>query len=188
MNNDQYTVSDGNGYHYNIPITPPEENVEEVVLSRWEKFKKWFEIAMATKKVMMFLWALVFGVGGTAMYGTITETNPLRDAAIKLGIVDPSIKDRVTESMDNIYTIIDVEIKSLHNEINTLEKDLSNLQKTLDDHKHDYLQIPKQVSKAELKEIKELKTLVESHTHTLADTPAIGGLDEAFSRHIKDDH
>jgi len=74
-----------------------EEDAETVVLSRWDKIKKWIEIAMATKKLATLVWALVFGVGGTMAVGKITDTTPLRDAAIELGIVETSTSTVVSD-------------------------------------------------------------------------------------------
>lgn len=68
-----------------------EEDDEEAVLSRWERSKKWIEIALATKKLSMLVWTMVFGVGGTMAVGTVTDTNPLRDAAIRTGVIQPQV-------------------------------------------------------------------------------------------------
>ena len=68
---------------------PSEDDTEEVVLTRWEKLKKWFEILMATKKLAMLVWTIIFGVTGTMAVGQITRTNPLRDGAVELGMIEP---------------------------------------------------------------------------------------------------
>lgn len=68
----------------------PEEDTdhEEVVLNRWQRIKQWFEIAMATKKVAMLVWSLVVGTAGTAIYGNVTDTKPLHEAAVAVGLVE----------------------------------------------------------------------------------------------------
>ena len=66
-----------------------EEDTEEVVLTTWGKIKQYVEIALATKKVAMFVWSLIIGTGGTVLYGEVTDTKPLHDAAVSVGIVEP---------------------------------------------------------------------------------------------------
>ena len=73
-----------------------EEDTEEVVLTRWGKIKQWVEIVVATKKAAMLLWGVIFSVGGTATVGLITDTNPLRDAAIEVGLVEADPIDTTT--------------------------------------------------------------------------------------------
>lgn len=65
------------------------DDAEEQVLTRWDKIKKWFEIVMATKKLAMFIWSLVFGLGGAVVVGEVTDTRPLRDAAVEIGLLRP---------------------------------------------------------------------------------------------------
>lgn len=52
------------------------------------KIWDWCKIVMQTKKMFVMVWSLVFGTGGTAIYGEVTDTTPFRDAAIEIGIID----------------------------------------------------------------------------------------------------
>lgn len=78
------------------------EDTEDVVLTRWDKIKQWVEIAMATKKLYMFGMTLLFGTGGAVVVGGVTDTNLLHDAAVSIGLVDPSFtpKDFVDHDHD----------------------------------------------------------------------------------------
>jgi Collagen triple helix repeat (20 copies) len=64
------------------------EDTEEVVLTRWGKIKQWIEIIVATKKVAMVVWSLVFATGSAVVVGQVTDTQPIRDAAVAMGILD----------------------------------------------------------------------------------------------------
>jgi len=64
------------------------EDAETVVLSRWDKTKKWIEIVMATKKVAMLVWGLIVTTGGSLVVGQVTDTKPIRDAAVAVGLID----------------------------------------------------------------------------------------------------
>ncbi len=99
-----------------------EEDTEEVVLTRWGKIKQWVEIAMATKKVAMLVWSLVFGIGGTMAVGKITETNPLRDAAIEMGLIEESLSIEPVSNVDNhLFGAIFDELLLLQEDVAVLE-------------------------------------------------------------------
>jgi len=66
-----------------------ETDHEEVVLTRWQKLKHWWEIASTIRKFYRLILALFIGTSGTMAIGEITNTTPLRDAAVEVGIVDP---------------------------------------------------------------------------------------------------
>ncbi len=105
-----------------------EEDTETVVLSRWDKIKQWIEIIMATKKVAMLIWGLVFSVGGTMAVGKITNTNPLRDAAIEVGLVDEVLTDELTIKEDSIDNHLHKEIIKLISEIKDIQKEITVLE------------------------------------------------------------
>lgn len=79
----------------------PEADTEEVILSRAGKIKQWFEIAMATRKVAMLVWGLIVATGGSLVVGQVTDTTPIRDAAVAIGLVDEAATDIVGN--DAIY-------------------------------------------------------------------------------------
>lgn len=64
------------------------EDTEQVVLSRWDKIKKWIEIVMATRKLAMLVWGLIVTTGGSLVVGQVTDTKPIRDAAVSIGLID----------------------------------------------------------------------------------------------------
>lgn len=66
-----------------------EEDAESWILRQWGKIKQWVEIVLATKKLAMLIWSLVFGLGGAVVVGEVTDTKPLRDAAIEIGLLQP---------------------------------------------------------------------------------------------------
>lgn len=92
----------------------PVEDTEEVVLSRWDKIKQWIEIAKAGK----FLWILFFGVTGTAIVGQVTDTNPLQDAAIAVGLIDAAPID-TTKGM--LREELMIQLATMQQEINELK-------------------------------------------------------------------
>jgi hypothetical protein len=137
------------------------EDTEEVLLTRWEKIKQWFEIAMATKKVAMLLWSLVVGVGGTATVGLVTDTNPLREAALRIGIVE-------TPPIDTTRGMLQIELMdqlaSMQQKINELEK-----------HQHNY---PDPLMQDHDHPVKKHVHTTQSHHHPLPDHDHPFGLHE----------
>ena len=61
---------------------------ETIILTRWDRIKQWIEIVVATKKVAMLIWSLVFATGGAVIVGEVTDTKPIRDAAVAIGLVN----------------------------------------------------------------------------------------------------
>jgi hypothetical protein len=100
----------------------PEEDTEEVILSRAGKIKQWFEIAMATKKVAMLIWGLVVATGGSLVVGQVTDTTPIRDAAVAVGLVDEAPRDIVGN--DAMYD----ELSNLIEDVERLEAIVSELE------------------------------------------------------------
>ena len=68
-----------------------EEITEEVVLTRWDKIKQWIEIVVATKKVATLIWSLVFATGTAVVVGEATDTKPIREAAVAVGLLDERV-------------------------------------------------------------------------------------------------
>jgi hypothetical protein len=92
-----------------------EDDAEEVVLSRWGKIKQWIEIVMATKKVAMLIWGLVFAAGGSVVVGQATDTRPIRDAAVAMGILEEAPREILGN--DEIYG----ELSNLIEDVERLE-------------------------------------------------------------------
>jgi len=112
----------------------PEDDAEEVVLSRWGKIKQWIEIAMATKKVAMLIWGLVISTGGTALVGAVTNTTPLHDAAVEIGLVDPVLSTEPDGSVDNNDAILD--------ELVQLQAEVMQLHDEMTEHSHAHAHAP----------------------------------------------
>lgn len=82
-----------------------EQGTEEVVLTRWEKLKQWWEMGSTLVKVIS--WALKIGkwsfLGTTAavVVGEVTDTRPARDAAIEIGLIEPDPIDTTSGMLTN---------------------------------------------------------------------------------------
>jgi len=103
---------------------PPEQDAEEVVLSRWDKIKQWIEIAMATKKLYLLVMSFFAITGGSAVVGLVTNTNPLRDAAIEVGLVDDVLtikEDSVDNHLHEEITKLISELRKVQEEVHILE-------------------------------------------------------------------
>lgn len=77
------------------------EDTETVVLTRWDKIKKWIEIVMATRKLAMLIWGLVVTTGGSLVVGQATDTKPIRDAAVAIGLIAPSSPTKPVSNDEN---------------------------------------------------------------------------------------
>jgi hypothetical protein len=108
----------------------PEEDAEEVVLSRWGKIKQWIEIAMATKKVAMLIWSLVIATGGSVVVGQVTDTRPLRDAAVAVGFLEEIPKDILGNNA--MYG----ELSNLIEDVERLDAEVAQLQEEMTQHGH----------------------------------------------------
>jgi hypothetical protein len=108
----------------------PEQDTEEVILSRAGKIKQWFEIAMATRKVAMLIWGLVVATGGSLVVGQVTDTTPIRDAAVAIGLVDEASRDIVGN--DAIYD----ELSNLIEDVERLDALTAQLQEEMTKHGH----------------------------------------------------
>ena len=76
-----------------------EQDTEKEILTRWDRLKKWWEIFKFGK----FLYGLLFVVTGALTYGEVTETTPIRDAAVQVGIID----ETVVETIIDEYQVIE---------------------------------------------------------------------------------
>lgn len=102
---------------------------EDEVLTRWGKMKQWWDIGSAgvtAVKYAMIGFKLLF-VGSTAavVVGQATNSNPLNEAAVEVGLVDPSKKDIVGN--DAMYD----ELSNLIEDVERLEDEVASL-----DHIH----------------------------------------------------
>ena len=102
-----------------------DDDTEQQVLTRWDKLKQWFEIAMATKKVAMLIWSLVFATGSALVYGEATDTKPIRDVAVAAGILDEQPQDITT-------------FNDMYRELSNLIDDVSALENIVANHQHNY--------------------------------------------------
>ena len=66
-----------------------EEDTEEVILTRWERLKNWWDIIKTGLTLGKLLWGFLFVSAGAMVVGEATDTNPVRDAAQYAGIVQP---------------------------------------------------------------------------------------------------
>jgi len=107
----------------------PEQDAEEVVLSRWGKIKQWIEIAMATRKVAMLVWSLVIATGGSVVVGQVTDTRPLRDAAVVVGLLEEAPAGTQLVPYDH-STILD--------EMMNLQEEVTQLQAEMTEHGHPF--------------------------------------------------
>ena len=110
----------------------PEQDAEEIVLSRWGKIKQWIEIAMATRKVAMLIWSLVIATGGSVVVGQVTDTKPLRDAAVAVGFLEEIPRDILGN------TAIFDELSNLIEDVEQLESKVAQLQEEMTKHGHPF--------------------------------------------------
>jgi len=185
-----------------------EEITEEVVLTRWDKIKQWIEIVVATKKVATLIWSLVFATGTAVVVGEATDTKPIREAAVAVGLLDERVP--LNPSADPYI-----------DELLALQADMFQLQDQVSDHNHEHVPHTHKITyeahehaPAELIEhehpaqdlshehVAPAPVLVEhehdsvahnhdlpDHEHAVAAEPAgQQAIDNAVSNHIKYDH
>jgi len=114
----------------------PEADTEEVILSRAGKIKQWFEIAMATRKVAMLVWGLIVATGGSLVVGQVTDTTPIRDAAVAIGLVDEA------EAPDVPRGTIEHDHDALLDEMVNLQADVMQLHDEMTEHSHAHAHAP----------------------------------------------
>ena len=66
-----------------------EEDTEEVILTRWERLKNWWDIIKTGLTLGKLLWGFLFVSAGAVMVGEATDTSPVRDAAEAAGMLQP---------------------------------------------------------------------------------------------------
>ncbi len=65
------------------------EITDQVPDPTWvERIISWIKIALATKKIIITIWAFFFGVTGTAIVGNVKEVNPWKEAGIEIGLIE----------------------------------------------------------------------------------------------------
>lgn len=97
------------------------EEVEDQVLTRWEKIMQWCGIVKTFFTVGKLIWGLVFITGTAVVVGEATDTKPVRDAAVAVGILDERPKDIVGNNA--MYE----ELMNLIEDVEALEWQLANL-------------------------------------------------------------
>lgn len=170
-----------------------EEITEEEVLSRWDKIKQWIEIVVATKKVAMLIWSLVFATGTAVVVGEATDTKPIRDLAVEMGILDPLDRDIVGNNAmyDELMNLID-DMENLEEQV-AADRDHSHKAPKWPSHDHgDPTYQPHQHDEivAHTHKYEAPAPVFVEHTHDfpVPVVPNKAEIDDAFLRHIKDDH
>ncbi len=150
----------------------PEADTEEVILSRAGKIKQWFEIAMATRKVAMLVWGLIVATGGSLVVGQVTDTTPIRDAAVAIGLVDGDVPRETSEPHDH-GAILD--------EMINLQAEVAQLQEEMTQHSHAHAHAPHEHDTTH-----EHQEIDLSHTHDLEphSHPAVAASAEAIKTEI----
>ena len=98
------------------------EEVEDQVLTRWEKIMKWFGMAKTFFTLGKLVWGLVFVTGTAVVVGEATDTKPVRDAAVAVGILDERPKDIVGNNAmyDELMNLIE-DVEALEAKVAELE-------------------------------------------------------------------
>jgi len=120
--------------HHEIPDPTP-----------FERIISWVKIAFATRKAVMFIWALVIGTGGSVVVGQVTDTTPLRDAAVAIGILDerPAVGDVdgvVFDEIINLTEDIKVGMATVTENQRIIREMESKLDALSGPHSHDLLE------------------------------------------------
>ena len=146
-----------------------DEITEEEVLSRWDKIKQWIEIVVATKKVAVMIWSLVFATSTALVYGEATDTKPIRDVAVAAGILGEQPQDITT-------------FNDMYRELSNLIDDVSALENIVANHQHNYpdhVAGPRGPKGAQGEPGKDGANGKDA---------AGNAVDDALARHILDDH
>jgi len=103
----------------------------------FERIISWVKIAFATRKAWLFLWAMFFGVSGTAIVGQVTDTKPFKEAAIELGLIDadPMKAEPQDVAYEDALTALRADIKVGLTTITEMQKDIR-------EHTHEALYAP----------------------------------------------
>ena len=149
-----------------------DDDTEQQVLTRWDKLKQWFEIAMATKKVAMLIWSLVFATGTALVYGEATDTKPIRDVAVAAGILGEQPQDITT-------------FNDMYRELSDLIDDVSALENIVANHQHNY---PDPVAGPRGPKGAQGPQGEPGRDGANGKDAAGNAVDDALARHILDDH
>jgi hypothetical protein len=128
MDNDD--ITDRAQQHHEAHMEIPDPTPFERIIS-------WVKILFATKKAALFLWAMFFGVSGTAIVGQVTDTKPFKEAAIELGLIEsPQIAQGATDN-----AMFD-ELLNIQADIKVGLTTITALQKQMREHTHEALYAP----------------------------------------------
>ena len=100
------------------------EETEQVVLSRWDKLKAWWEIGSTAVKVVKLailgIKLLFVGSATAVVVGEVTDTKPIRAAAVEVGVLG----EKPPLTIDQLWV-----------QVMQLEEDIEILKLP---HEHDY--------------------------------------------------
>lgn len=159
----------------NEPIDYEEVDHEEVILTRWEKLKNWFDILKTSFTIGKILWGLLFVSAGAVVVGEATDTKPIRDVAERAGIVQPDT------SRASLLALID--------EQNETIEQLSAAVERMKEHQHNYPEPaigPRGPAGRDGKDGKDGKDGLNGRDGR--DSAPAAQIDSALDAHISDDH
>jgi hypothetical protein len=192
------------------------EEVETQVLTRWERIKQWLDILRHGFTLYKVIAAFLVVGGSAIMVGEVTDTKPIRDAAVTMGLLDehvPVVLDdsalqkevahltslveqmMVHEHARDGYTVDQLVI--LNDKIDALDKRIDNLPPPVVAaaviKRHDHDPVLKKHSHDTVAPhehtLAEHEHFDAGHTHAETVGPASeAAIDSAFIQHIKDDH
>ena len=149
-----------------------EEDTEEVILTRWERLKNWWDIIKTGLTLGKILWGFLFVSAGAVVVGEATDTSPVRDAAEAAGILQP----------DTARAELLTRIDSLDETVEQLNAALERIQA----HHHNY---PDPVDGQRGPAGKDGKDGRDGRDgRDGVDAQAVVQVDDALERHKLDDH
>lgn len=168
-----------------------EDDTEEVVLSRWGKLKQWFEIAMATRKLYLFVMSMLLATGGSVVVGQATDTRPIRDAAVALGILDERVLTPQDVAKEDVLSTVMTDIVRLEDMLEVMGQHSHPPVDVHHDHEvqsHPHPYAP--INHAHEASGGSTVDAVHAHPPTVSQmSPAVRDEIEAMMvRHIADDH
>lgn len=171
---------------------------EEVVLKRWDRMKQWWQIGSAgvtaIKYAIMGFKLLFVGSTAAVIVGQATDSEMIRDTAVEIGILDERNRDIVGN--DAIY-----------DELSNLIEDVEALEEQMALHEHEALYVPHShdlvehthppqdtthehaaVAAGLIAHDHDHEHALPAHEHGSAAPVSQTVIDDAFQRHVKDDH
>jgi hypothetical protein len=97
------------------------EEVEKEVFTFWDRLMQWGGILRTFFTLGKLVWAFVFATGAAVVVGEVTDTNPIRDAAVVIGLADERLP---ADTSTDAY--LD-ELLNLQEEVTLLQEQLANL-------------------------------------------------------------